>query len=122
MKNRQSGLSLVGVLLSGVVLVFFFLVGMRTVPVFTEYMALKRIINAIVETRVGADVTIQDVRRDFDKRADVQDVTSVSGQDLIVVKRGNSVEISVEYTRTVPLVANASLLFEFQTTAKNSGS
>jgi len=122
MKNKQSGLSLIGVLIVGAILGFLFLVGMRVVPVMTEYMAVKRVVRSLVDDVRGPDVTISDIRRDFDKRAYIQEVKTVTGQDLVVIKRGGGVEISVEYTRTVPLVANVSLLFEFQTDAISNGS
>jgi len=122
MKSRQSGVSLISVLILGALFAFLFLIGMRTVPVVTEYMAVKRVMQAIVESQTGIDVTVQDIRRDFDKRAYIQEVTTVDSKDLIVVKRGNSVELSIQYSRTVPLFANVSLLFEFQNEVKNSGS
>jgi len=122
MKNRQSGLSLISVLIVGAILGFLFLIGMRVVPVMTEYMAVKRVMQSIVENETSPDVTVQDIRRDFDKRAYIQEVKTVNGQDLIVMKNGNMIELSIEYSRTVPLVANVSLLFEFQTDAKTNGS
>ena len=54
MKKRQTGLSLISMLIVAVILAFLFMLGMRTVPVVTEYMAVKRIIQAIVETESGA--------------------------------------------------------------------
>jgi hypothetical protein len=122
MKNKQSGLSLISLLIVGALLGFVFLIGMRVVPVVTEYMAVKRVINAIVESGGGPDVTVMDIRRDFDKRAYVQDVTTVTGQDLLVIKRGNQIEISVEYARKVPVAGNVSLLLEFKTDARRTGS
>jgi len=120
MKKRQSGLSLISVLIVGAILGFLFLIGMRVVPVMTEYMAVKRVMQSIVENETSPDVTVQDIRRDFDKRAYIQEVKTVNGQDLIVMKNGNMIELSIEYSRTVPLVANVSLLFEFQTDAKTN--
>jgi hypothetical protein len=120
MKNRQSGLSLIGVLIVGALLAFVFLIGMRCVPVYTEYMAIKRILNVIADSG-GSDKTAADVRRDFDNRAIIDDVSTVSGKDLIVDKRRGNIVVSVEYSRTVPIVANVSLLFEFQASSSSSG-
>ncbi len=119
MKNKQSGLSLIGVLIVGAILAFFFLLGMRTVPAVTEYMAIKRIINVIVDSKPGPDVTVTDIRRDFEKRAYIDDVATISGKDLDIFKRGNQLEVSVEYSRKIPIFGNASLLLDFQTSAKS---
>lgn len=122
MKNKQTGLSLIGVLIVGAILGFLFLIGMRTVPVVTEYMAVKRIMNAIIESNPSPEVPITQLRADFDKRAYIDEVKHVSGRDLVIVKRGNQFEMSVSYARKVPIAANVSLLIEFDTGTLRGGS
>ena len=122
MKNKQTGLSLIGVLIVGAILGFLFLIGMRTVPVVTEYMAVKRIMNAIIESNPSPEVPITQLRADFDKRAYIDEVRHVSGRDLVIVKRGNKFEMSVSYARKVPIAANVSLLIEFDTGTLRGGS
>ncbi|MEZ5609578.1 MAG: DUF4845 domain-containing protein [Rhodocyclaceae bacterium] len=122
MKNKQTGLSLIGVLIVGAILGFLFLIGMRTVPVVTEYMAVKRIMNAIIESNPSPEVPITQLRADFDKRAYIDEVKHVSGRDLVIVKRGNKFEMSVSYARKVPIAANVSLLIEFDTGTLRGGS
>jgi len=121
MRNKQSGLSLISVLIFGAILGFLLLVGMRVVPVMTEYMAVKRVMQAVVDDNVGTEITTSAIRQDFEKRAYIQDVTTVNGKDLVVIKQGNRIELSIEYSRVVPLFANVSLLFEFQNSTKNGG-
>lgn len=122
MKNKQTGLSLIGVLIVGAILGFLFLIGMRTVPVVTEYMAVKRIMNAIIESNPSPEVPITQLRADFDKRAYIDEVKHVSGRDLVIIKRGNKFEMSVSYARKVPIAANVSLLIEFDTGTLRGGS
>lgn len=122
MKNKQTGLSLIGVLIVGAILGFLFLVGMRTVPAVTEYMAVKRVLNAIADSKPSPDVTVSQIRADFDKRAYVGDVRSVTGRDLVVVKRGNQIEMSMAYAKRVPIAGNVSLLIDFDTGTVRSGS
>ncbi|MCB1938444.1 MAG: DUF4845 domain-containing protein [Rhodocyclaceae bacterium] len=121
MKRKQAGVSLIGVLIIGAILGFLFLMGMRTVPAVTEYFAVKKIINVIVDSGPGPDTTVSDLRKDFDKRAYIDQVEHVTGKDLAIYKRGNVVEISVAYSRIIPIFGNASLLLEFDTQAKRGG-
>ena len=51
-------------------------------------------------------------RRSFDRRRQIDDISSVSGADLVIDKSGTKTVIDVQYSRTVPLVANVSLLFD----------
>lgn len=122
MKNKQTGLSLIGVLIVGAILGFLFLIGMRTVPAVTEFMAVKRVLNAIADSKPSPDVTVSQIRADFDKRAYIGDVTSVTGRDLVVVKRGNQIEMSMAYAKKVPIAGNVSLLIDFDTGTVRGGS
>ena len=121
MKNRQAGLSLISMLIVAIILAFLFLMGMRTVPVVTEYMAVKRIVQSIVDSESGPDVSVSQLRQSFDKRAYIDQINSVTGKDLAIYKRGSAVEISVAYSRKIPIAGNASLLLEFATQAKSGG-
>jgi hypothetical protein len=122
MKNKQTGISLIGVLIVGAILGFLFLIGMRTVPVVTEYMAVKRVMNAIIESNPSPETPVSQLRADFDKRAYIGDVRSVTGRDVLIVKRGNKFEMSVSYARKVPIAGNVSLLIEFDTGVLRGGS
>ena len=89
MKRKQAGVSLIGVLIIGAILGFLFLMGMRTVPAVTEYFAVKKIINVIVDSGPGPDTTVSDLRKDFDKRAYIDQVEHVTGKDLeVLVEKG----------------------------------
>lgn len=117
--RNQRGMSLIGLLLSGVALAAAFLLGMKTVPAFSEYAAVKKAITAIATSVDPGNVTVTEIRRDFDRRAAVDDISSIRGSDLDVTKRGGQVEISVAYQRTVPVIANVSLLFDFRASTSN---
>ena len=49
--------------------------------------------------------------------APVADITSVKSSDLIVISGGNFLLVRAKYRREVPLVANVSLAFDFDTSA-----
>ncbi len=112
MKHKQRGLSLVGVLIVGAFLAFALLLAFRTVPAINEYMAVQRIVKLVAEEGSGG-ASLSDMRRSFDRRAQIDDVYTVKGSDLQIVKQGGQVLIEVEYSRTVPVAGNVSLLFDF---------
>jgi len=121
MRKKQSGLSLIGMLILGVIAALIFILAMRCVPIVNEYFAVKKIINQIAESGLSPDTSVSDIRRDFDLRAAADYIDSVKGADLAVVKRGGNFDISVAYERTVPIVANVSLLFQFDTHTGGNG-
>ncbi|TAH49323.1 MAG: DUF4845 domain-containing protein [Betaproteobacteria bacterium] len=116
--KRQSGLSLISVLIVGGLAAFAILIGFRTVPAVNEFMAVERIVGVLAqEGNNGASVL--ELRRGFDRRREVDDVSSVTGADLDISKDGNRTVIEVEYERKVPVVANVSLLIEFHASSED---
>jgi len=112
LKKRQRGLSPVGVLLVGGLLAFALLLGFRTVPALNEFFAIQKIIKSVAdEGDQGKSIT--ELRRSFDRRAQIDDVATVTGTDLNITKDAGKVVIDVEYARKVPVVANVSLLIDF---------
>ena len=106
--RSQRGLTLLGVLVTGVIAAFVLVVGFRSVPVVNEYLAIKRILGIVAdESDKGASLV--EVRRSFDRRGQIDDVSSVGSADLTIDKSGARTVIDVEYTRKVPLLANVSL-------------
>lgn len=111
-RSRQQGISLVSLLIVGGLAAFVLLIGFRAVPAITEFMAIQRSIKALV-TDGENGVPTSELRRAFDKRGQVDDVSSVTGADLDITKDNGKTRIEVEYARKVPVVANVSLLIDF---------
>jgi hypothetical protein len=112
----QQGLSLIGLLIVGALLAFVLLIGFRSVPAVTEYFAVKRIV-IIVANEGDGGATMTELRRSFDRRAQIDDIVSITGADLDIYKQGGKVVIDAKYERRVPIAGNVSLLFDFYTTA-----
>ncbi|WP_211091389.1 DUF4845 domain-containing protein [Pseudothauera rhizosphaerae] len=112
MKSKQNGLSLISLLIVAAILAFVLLIGFRCVPAITEYMAIQRILPLVADEGDNG-APIADMRRSFDRRAQIDDVSSVKGADLVIVKEAGQVVIEVDYARTVPVAGNVSLLFDF---------
>lgn len=111
--KSQSGATLIGVMVGGAVLVALLLVGLKLIPVISEFMGVKRSIAAVVAGANPQTATVSELRSAFSKRAMVNDVTTVSASDLDITKEDGRIVISVEYARKVKLFGNVSLLIDF---------
>ena len=116
-RNSQRGVSLSGLIfvvaIIGVLVVF----GMRTVPSYLEYKAIKNSI-AVAKATGGS---VQEMRTSFDKNADVAYITTVAGRDLVFTRDGGQVEISFAYEKRLPIAGNVSLVIDYSGTTDPSG-
>jgi Tfp pilus assembly protein PilV len=110
MYKKQLGVSLSGLLISAFIVVVLALLALKIVPAYIEFATAKKAINAIASE--GA-TSVADVRKSFDARATIDDITAVSANDLVITKQGGQVVISFSYRKEVPLFANVGLYFNF---------
>jgi hypothetical protein len=111
MNRQQRGVSLLGLLMICIVLVFVAILGMKLAPAYIEYSSVKKAMAGMSGELRGA--TVADVRKAFDRRAQIDNIEVISGKDLEVSKDGNEIVISFAYSKKIPLVSNVSVLIEF---------
>lgn len=114
--NAQRGVSLSGLIFVLAIIGFIGVFALKVLPTFTEYRSIK---NAIA----GAKATkgsVREMQVTFDKNADINDISAITGKDLIISKDSGETEISFAYEKRLPLAGNVSLLIDYSgTTAAN---
>jgi hypothetical protein len=111
MRSTQSGVSLSGLLIVLVILVVLGLLALKVLPPYMEFRTAKGAIEAVARERQGA--SINDVRKAFDARAQIDDINSVKSQDLEITKDGPEIVIAFAYRKEVHLFRNIGLYFDF---------
>ena len=117
MKKSQKGITLMGLLVAGIVVVFVAIGGLKVAPAYIEYFKVRKAVTAIAAGNAGQ--TVADVRRSFDLRAAVDDIDVITGKDLEISKDGNELVVAANYTKTIPLFGNISLLINFAASSSN---
>lgn len=110
----QRGVSLNGLMIGGVIFAVVALLGMKAIPPWIEYGNLVKAVKGTATDGSLKDATVAQVRAAFARRADMDDVKSVTAQDIDITKEGDELVISFEYSKKVPLFANVSLVFDFE--------
>ncbi|HEV8502905.1 MAG TPA: DUF4845 domain-containing protein [Casimicrobiaceae bacterium] len=112
--KRQAGLTLIGFLFIGLVVVVVALVGFRMLPSYIEYFSVKKALaGALADAVDGQPAT---VRRFFERRLAADYVESVHWQDLEVTKENNQIVGNISWETRLPLVYNVSLVIDFEVT------
>lgn len=115
MRGRQRGVSLMGLLVICVILIIGALIGLKVGPAYLEFMQIKKTVTAVALEGGG---TVADIKRAYDRRAQVDDISSVTADDLDITKEGSDVVIGFAYSKKVPLFGQVSLVFDFAGNSK----
>ena len=116
MKN-QCGVALSGLLFWSIIIVLVAVLGLRITPTAIEYFKIRKDCKAVV-AQVGKDATVADVKKAFDRFADI-DMLDFKADQLDISKDGGQIVISFAYEKRIPLFANASLVLAYQGSTKD---
>lgn len=119
MKTKQQGMTLIGMILTLATVVVLGLVVMRVVPIYIKNYEVKHAIKSLqtldsqlFSMNAGSNAHI--LRNRLMNQLNVSGVDSIKRKDVkIVPKSVNIYEVSLQYTSKSPLIANISLLVEF---------
>jgi hypothetical protein len=114
MKKTQRGVTLTGLLMTSMVVVLVAVTGMKVVPEYIEYGKIMSNMKALAQDPSVKNGSVSDVRKAFNRRADIDHIQAVTGQDLDVGKEGGVLVISVAYTKRIALFGPVSLLIDFE--------
>jgi len=111
--KTQRGLSLIGLILIGALVAAAAMVLIKVAPAVIEYYTILKNVKAVVQSG-ETQGTVADIRKAYDRRATVDDITSVGAQDLDIGKSGGQVVISFAYAKKIPLFGNVSICLDFE--------
>jgi len=107
--KKQRGVSMLGIFLICVAIVLVAIGALKIIPAYTEYASVK---SAAIAARDGGK-TVSEVQKAFDRNAQINAISVITGADLDVTKEGNTIVVSFKYDKKIPLFQNVSVLIEF---------
>lgn len=118
--KKQRGMTFIGVVLLVAGIVFVAVIGMKLMPAYLEFIAVKKAVAKIQNDPSFGNMTIKEIQDSFYKSSVMDDIHSVTAEDVVVQKNesGKPV-ILVEYQKVVPLVGNLSALLDFSASTES---
>lgn len=114
-RARQAGVSLIGVLFIGLIVVVLLLLGAKLVPAIVEYIAIERAVQKIK----NEGNTVSEIRAAFERHATIDDIKSITARDLDITKEGDRIVISYAYQYNIQLLDNVRLVIDFSGTTRD---
>ena len=102
MMRNQRGITILGFLFVAVVVV-------------TVALAVQKALQQALEDSPTGNVA--EIRRNFDRKTSAGYIESVQPNDVQVTRQNNQITAAVSWQRVLPMIANASILLDFDATA-----
>ena len=113
MRAKQRGASFLGFIAIAAVVGIIGLAVLRLTPVYLEYMRVRQVLTDVKAQYDNQGATVPAIKNTILKRLDVEAVGTLELDDFQITKTESGIEVRAKYDRTVPYVANVSLLVSF---------
>lgn len=107
-------------------LMFYLVVGavvtllcLKLIPFYIDYLSIKRVVAAMATGEDLKTASVLELRKSFDRRANIDNIQMLKGEDLDISKDNGETVISATWEQRVPLVKGFTLLVEFSVSTAN---
>ena len=114
--QKQRGLSLIGIMVGIALVGFIGLMAAKLMPVYLEYMSVKKIFNKMESSGSLNSMNVREIRFEYEKLNAVEDIKNVRGDDLEITKAGGETVLSATWSVKTPMVGNLSACLDFYAT------
>ena len=113
MKQRQRGMTFLGMVTILVILGAALYAGIRLVPVFLDYTKVARALEQVRDEHAAIESNPQLIRNSLERRWDVEDIKGIGWKEIEIRKGNEGYEVRAAYDVETPFVANVFLLARF---------
>ncbi len=119
MRDRQRGMTFLGILVIVIVVGAWVYAGIRLVPKYLEYMRVAATLEKVSdEFSSNPESTEFMLRKAVERHFNIEMVTAIDSHDIEITKEAGSFLMRANYEATVPLVSNVSFLLTFDKTVE----
>lgn len=119
MRDRQRGMTFLGIMVIVVVVGAWVYAGIRLVPKYLEYMRVAATLEKVRdEYSSNPESTEFMLRKAVERHFDIEMVEVIDSNDIEIKREGGTFFMRAAYEDTVPLVSNVSFLVSFDKTVE----
>ena len=111
--KKQRGMTLIGFVITLSVAGLFVYVGMKLIPMYTEFYSVKKALAAMANEDGIANKSAADVRRSLEKRLGLSYADTIKRDHVKVERHGQGWLVTIQYENRRPLIANLDVVGKF---------
>lgn len=113
MRSKQAGITFWSFLVIAAIAVILGYAALKLTPVYLEYMRVRQILSDIKRQFDGQETNVAMIQVAISKRLEIEAVGDTDAKDFKVIKNDDGIEVRAEYQRTIPYLANLSIVATF---------
>jgi hypothetical protein len=114
MKRTQRGMTLIGFIITLAVVGVFVYMGMKTIPMYSEYYAVKQALNGLAQEPGVTGYDPAKIKDLFFRRLYISYADNVKAENVKVVRKDAGYLMTVEYEVRKELIANLDVVGKFK--------
>jgi len=117
--KRQRGVTFIGMVFIAGLIVFAAIIGLKLVPAYIEYATVVNHLREIARSPDARGASPREIQTMFNKRAQIDAINAVKGDDIDIEKEGDRVVLSARYSTKIKLFGNLSACIDFVASSGN---
>ncbi len=114
MNRKQSGMTMIGFLMTLGVIILFLYCGMKIIPMYTEFYSVKQALAGMATEPELGTASKDKIRMLFNRRMDMSYANTVLKMDPLKIEAtDNGYMLTVDYERREELIANLDIVGKF---------
>ena len=114
MNRKQSGITMIGFLISLALIILFIYCGMKIIPMYTEFYSVKQAMAAMAKDPEMGNASKDKIRESFKRRLDISYANTVLKMDPLKIESTDTgYMLTVDYERREPLISNLDIVGKF---------
>jgi hypothetical protein len=120
MRNRQQGMTAIGMLVLAAILGLVGFAALRLTPIYLEHMKVLQILSDVKVELDGQETSLARLRASIENRLNIESVYGLKVKEFKITKTsvGGGYVVQAKYDRRTNYVANIYLLAEFDDTVE----
>jgi hypothetical protein len=117
--KRQRGVTFIGMVFIAGLIVFAAIIGLKLVPAYIEYATVVNHLREIARSPDARGASPREIQTMFNKRAQIDAINAVKGDDIDIEKDGDRVVLSARYSTKIKLFGNLNACIDFVASSGN---
>jgi hypothetical protein len=112
-RNRQQGMSFIGMMIIFIMVGFFVMCGIRMVPRYLEFMTVKDVVTNIAIANDAEDLSVSEIRQKIATMFNTNQIYDLKPRDVEVYRKEGKTYIDAGYEVRLPVMGRIEALLNF---------